>query len=141
MLYDKDIREPLYDFLEEEYGRVRVLEEKNIGGSRADVLMIVPGALFGLEIKSDADSYTRLASQVKDYDRFCDYCYVVAGSSHAAHVDEHVPAYWGIITVDEEISAGGEAEEGEPGSVPDFYILRRPERNAADVLKAKLELL
>ena len=94
MLYDKDIREPLYEFLEGLYGKVRILEEKNIGGSRADVLMIAPGALFGIEIKSDADSYTRLASQVRDYDRFCDYCWVVAGSSHAAHVDEHVPAPW-----------------------------------------------
>ena len=142
MLYDKDIREPLYEFMEMLYGKVRILEEKNIGGSRADVLMVAPGAIFGIEIKSDADSYTRLASQVKDYDRFCDYCYVVAGSSHAAHVDEHVPAHWGIITVEEEIRSGdGAGDTAGPAGTPDFYILRRPERNPKDVLKAKLMLL
>ena len=31
MLYDKDIREPLFDFLEEMYGKIRILEEKQIG--------------------------------------------------------------------------------------------------------------
>ena len=141
MLYDKDIREPLYEFLEGLYGKVRILEEKNIGGSRADVLMIAPGALFGIEIKSDADSYTRLASQVRDYDRYCDYCWVVAGSSHAAHVDEHVPAHWGIITVDEEIADDGPNDDAPAAAAPDFYILRRPEKNPADVLRAKLMLL
>lgn len=25
MLYDKDIREPLFDFLEEEFGKVRII--------------------------------------------------------------------------------------------------------------------
>ena len=36
MLLDKDIREPLFDFLEERYGKVRILEEKTVGNSRAD---------------------------------------------------------------------------------------------------------
>ncbi len=31
VLYDKDIREPLFDFLEESYGRIRILEEMPIG--------------------------------------------------------------------------------------------------------------
>ena len=30
MLKDKDIREPLFDFLEEQYGKVRIIEEKEI---------------------------------------------------------------------------------------------------------------
>ena len=33
MLYDKDIREPLFDFLEEMYGKIRILEEKQIGSN------------------------------------------------------------------------------------------------------------
>ena len=28
MLHDSEIREPLFDFLEETYGRIRVIEEK-----------------------------------------------------------------------------------------------------------------
>ena len=41
MLYDKDIREPLFEFLEERYGKVRILEEKRMGRSRADAVMIM----------------------------------------------------------------------------------------------------
>ena len=44
MLRDKDIREPLFDFLEEAYGKVRILEEKTMGKSRADVVMVTPNA-------------------------------------------------------------------------------------------------
>ena len=41
MLYDKDIREPLFEFLEEQYGRIRILEEKQMGRSRADLVMVL----------------------------------------------------------------------------------------------------
>ena len=53
-----------------------------------------------MEIKSDADTYERLPRQVKDYDRFFDYNYVVVGTSHAHHIWEHVPEYWDVITVE-----------------------------------------
>ena len=69
MMYDKDIREPLFEFLEEYYGKVRIIEEKKMGRSRADVVMVLPSAVCGLEIKSDADTYARLSRQVKDYDQ------------------------------------------------------------------------
>ena len=78
MLYDKDIREPLFDFLEETYGKIRIIEEKSVGRSRADVVMVLPDALCGLEIKSDADTYARLSRQVKDYNQYFDYNYIVA---------------------------------------------------------------
>ena len=55
MLLDKDIREPLFEFLEERYGKVRILEEKTVGRSRADVVMVIPEKIVGIEIKSDAD--------------------------------------------------------------------------------------
>lgn len=129
MLYDKDIREPLFDFLEERYGKVRIIEEKRMGRSRADVLMVRPGNLTGIEIKSDADSYGRLARQVKDYDRYFDYNYVAVGSRHGRHIEEHVPEWWGIITV----------EQMENGA--DFYMLREAAKNPGRVLRAKLGLL
>ena len=71
-LYDRDIREPLFDFLEERFGKIRILEEKRTGSARADVVMITPGLLYGIEIKSDADSYARLAKQVRNYDWYYD---------------------------------------------------------------------
>ena len=114
MLRDRDIREPLFDFLEETYGKVRIIEEKTMGKSRADLVMVAPDALYGIEIKSDADTYARLARQVEDYDRYYDFNIVVVGTSHGMHIHEHVPDYWGIITV--------EPAEGEL----DFYFLRRP---------------
>ena len=65
-LLDKDIREPLFLYLEIKYGKARFFEEKTIGRSRADVMMVTDDAITGLEIKSDADSYTRLKSQIRD---------------------------------------------------------------------------
>lgn len=129
MIYDKDIREPLFDFLDERFGKNRIFEEKIIGSSRADVVMVTPEAIYGIEIKSDADTYARLKSQVKDYDKYYDMNFVVVGTSHAAHIEEHVPAYWGIITVEE------------VDNNLDIYILRHPEPNPKVTWKRKLEML
>ena len=129
MLKDKDIREPLFFFLEETYGKVRILEEKNIGSSRADVVMITEGLIYGIEIKSDADTYARLAGQVKDYDRYYDRNIVVVGTSHALHIREHVPEHWGVITV--------ELVDGDY----DFYVLRKPSDNKEVTFRRKLEFL
>ncbi|MCR5415375.1 MAG: sce7726 family protein [Pseudobutyrivibrio sp.] len=129
MLKDKDIREALFDYLEIEYGKTRIMEEKMIGKSRADVIMVIAGALAGIEIKSDADTYTRLEGQIKDYDKYFDYNIVVVGSSHAMHIEEHVPEYWGIVTVDE---VDGKA---------DFYFLRQPLLNKKMKINRKLEIL
>ncbi len=129
MLYDKDIREPLFDFLEERCGKTRIIEEKQVGRSRADVILVRPLDLSGIEIKSDADTYARLKRQVKDYDRYFDYNYVAVGSRHGAHIAEHVPPWWGIITIEQE-------EAG-----VDFYILREASPNPSRCLRAKLSLL
>ncbi len=39
-VHDKDIREPLFEFLEETFGKVRIIEEKTMGRSRADIVMM-----------------------------------------------------------------------------------------------------
>ena len=129
MLKDKDIREPLFDFLEETYGKIRILEEKTMGRSRADAVMVTENALYGIEIKSDADTYARLQRQVKDYDLYYDFNYAVVGTSHALHVGEHLPDWWGIITA--------ELEEGRV----DFYILRKPLPNPGVNRSRQLSLL
>ena len=129
MLKDKDIREPLFDFLEDTYGKVRIIEEKTMGRSRADLVMVTEKSLVGIEIKSDADTYARLATQVKDYDKYYDCNIAVVGSSHGIHIKEHVPEYWGIITVEE------------VDGVPDFYMLRKPESNPNMKPENKLKIL
>ena len=129
MLYDKDIREPLFEFLEDRYGKVRLLEEQVMGQSRADIVMVVPKALYGIEIKSDADTYARLERQVWDYNLYYDYNIVVVGTSHAAHIEEHVPEWWGIITV--------ESEEDRT----DFYLMREAKENPKMEWNHKIEIL
>lgn len=129
MLYDRDIREPLFEFLEERYGKIRIIEEKRMGRSRADIVMVLPRAVMGIEIKSDADTYARLSRQVRDYDRYFDRNTVVVGSSHGLHIGEHVPAWWGIITVDA-------TEHG-----LDFYVLREAADNPSIDMFRKLGLL
>lgn len=156
MLLDKDIREPLFDFLEERYGKVRILEEKTVGNSRADVVMVITDKIVGIEIKSDADTYTRLERQVADYDLYFDQNIVVVGSTHAGHVAEHVPDYWGIISVEEydtgsksdagenvDVNMGGKATGGgttDPSDKGthriDFYVVREMQHNPkADILR------
>ena len=130
VLYDKDIREPLFFFLEETYGKIRILEEKRTGSARADVVMITPQFLYGIEIKSDADSYTRLKKQVKNYDWYYDRNIIVVGSTHAVHVREHVPDTWGIISV----------ELDEKGRV-DFYVIREAIDNPKVKDKRKITIL
>lgn len=129
MLYDKDIREPLFDFLEESYGKIRLLEEQPMGRSRADIVMVAPHALYGVEIKSDADTYARLERQIQDYDKYYDYNLVVVGTTHAAHIKEHVPDWWGVITVEQEDEKA------------DFYFLRRPLPNPQMDWSCKIEIL
>ncbi len=128
-LCDEDIREPLFDFLEEYYGKIRILEEKQIGRSRADIVMVRPDEIAGIEIKSDVDTYVRLKRQVPDYDRYFDRNYVAAGASHGLHMKEHVPEWWGIITV----------EWLENGM--DFYLLREAKDSPKTDPRRKLELL
>ena len=85
--------------------------------------------ICGIEIKSDADSYTRLSAQVKNYDKYYDENYLVVGSTHALHAAEHVPAYWGIISV--------ELIKGEV----DFYRVREARSNPKAKIKNKMSLL
>jgi len=129
ILRDADIREPLFAYLENRFGVIRILEEKTMGKSRADVLMVKEDGLYGIEIKSDADTYARLKQQVRDYDRYYDYNYVVIGTTHVKHIEEHVPVYWGILVADKE------------GSEIDFYEYRAPVKNPKVKWKWKITVL
>ncbi len=129
MLYDKDIREPLFEYLETRFPIHRIYEEKMIGNSRADAVLVTPDALYGIEIKSDADTYARLQRQTKDYDKYYDYNIIVCGGSHGNHIREHVPEHWGIITVDE---VDGKC---------DFYYYREPLPNPHTSIANKLSIL
>lgn len=98
---DGSIRNVIFDYLEENNGKIRIFEESPIKNSRCD-FYTVTDRLTGYEIKSDADSYERLARQIKDYDAFFDENYIIVGRTHRAHVAEKVPSYWGIICITDE---------------------------------------
>lgn len=128
-MLDKEMREPLFDFLEEFYGKIRIFEEKNAGGSRADVIGVIDGSLIGFEIKSDSDFYTRLKTQTRDYDKFCDINFLVIGKSHERNADKYIPPYWGIICIykeNEEIKT---------------EMLQIPGRNPLVSMKKQIEFL
>ena len=129
MLHDSDIRDDLCLFLEEEYGEVRFFDELSMGRSRADIVMVTRDGLYGIEIKSDADTYERLKRQTRDYNKYFDYNILVVGSTHAAHAAEHVQKHWGIISV-ELIKVR-----------MDFYKLRDPAVSPRATLKNQLSLL
>ena len=157
-MLDKDIREPLFDFLEEFYGKIRIFEEKVTGISRTDALGVIDGQLIGFEIKSDSDTYTRLKRQTADYDLLCDVNYLVVGKSHRRQADQHIPSHWGIICVYEEDETENEMAEantgkgktkgkakGKAGPAPDAKMLpNRTEEEiseinmAADIMEEKL---
>ncbi len=130
MQHDRDIREPLFIWLEETFGKVRILEEKTMGRSRADIAMVTENGLAGIEIKSDADDYARLARQVRDYDRYFDWNILVSGMRHMQHIEEHIPAYWGIL-----------AAESLEDQTLDFYLARKPGPNPNVSVEHKLSLL
>ena len=121
------LRDALCEFFEERHEKIRFLEEKNIGKVRADMIAVLEDGLCGIEIKSHSDSYTRLAEQIKGYNKFCDTCYLCVGSIHT-HADEHIPPEWGLIsmTVREGVS---------------FEIVREAQKNKKDPLKNQLSLL
>lgn len=104
MLYDPDMREILFETYESSGQRLRIFEELVIGKSRADAIMVTEQEILGFEIKSDKDSLVRLEKQVKNYERFCDKCYIVTGVHYIDKIETAVPEHWGIydIAKDEE---------------------------------------
>lgn len=127
-LKDADIRPLLFDLLDERHGKVRTYEELYIGDCRADVYAVLPDRTVGFEIKSDADTYARLEKQTVFYDRYCDYSYAVVGGTHTKIAD-HIPEYWGIISV------------GEADGAPTLTELREPQKSPKVKTKYKLNLM
>lgn len=104
MLYDADMREIIFETFENTGERLRIFEELVIGKSRADALVVKEDSVIGIEIKSDKDSLVRLKTQVKNYERFCDRCYLATGIHYIDKVEEVIPPHWGVyvISKDEE---------------------------------------
>jgi len=59
-LSDPEIREALFTYLDAKHSKIKKIDEKEIGISRADIMAVTEDHIIGYEIKSDLDSYARL---------------------------------------------------------------------------------
>jgi len=126
---DPEIREALFTYLDAKHSKIRIIDEKEIGKSRADFMAVMDGIIIGYEIKSDLDTYARLKTQVRDYNKYFDICYVVVGESHQKGIVKRVPEFWGVLVVS--------VEDGQSK----VFELRSADMNPKDVTANKLSLL
>lgn len=99
---DRDIRKALMAWVEAEHrgdSNTMVVPEMGLdaGSARLD-LAVINGTLHGYEIKSAADTLTRLPAQSVAYSRACDWVTIVTSPNHLDGVREMVPTWWGILT-------------------------------------------
>lgn len=134
LLYDVDMREILFETYENSGDRLRIFEELVIGKSRADAIMVKEDEILGFEIKSDKDSLVRLKTQVKNYERFCDKCYIVTGIHYIDKIEEAVPEHWGIYDIIKD-------EEGNLHMEMFREAARNPKERPTTKLKNQMNLL
>jgi hypothetical protein len=100
---DRDVREALHrKVLKDHHGDANtlVLDELGLrhGACRVDVA-VVNGYLHGFEIKSDADTLSRLPAQIPVYSAVLDRATLVVGERHLLGAKDLVPEWWGIKVV------------------------------------------
>lgn len=103
-LRDRDVREAVHRQLIPlltKDGESRVLDEFSLcaGEVRIDVA-VVNGKLHGVEIKSEADTLTRLEKQANLYGKVFDTLTIVCGRNHLASVLDSIPSFWGIYVAE-----------------------------------------
>lgn len=94
---DKDIRSAFHTKFSQKFssGSI-VIDEFNIGDdTRADIV-IASDFLYGLEIKSEADTLDRLPKQVVGYDHTCDRPGIIVHESHLKGATEIISPWWDI---------------------------------------------
>ena len=99
-LRDADIRRALVPFLATRLGDRRhvLVPEVDIRWTvpaRLDA-MLVADRITGIEIKSDADSLTRLPRQVEAYGAVVERAMLVVGERHRVAATELVPPWWSV---------------------------------------------
>lgn len=78
----------------------RVLEEVGLehGRCRMDLARLSRGALHGYELKSYADTLTRLPRQAVAYSAACSTCTLLLAEQHLLSAASLVPSWWGLTT-------------------------------------------
>jgi hypothetical protein len=102
---DPEIRQAFHNIVLRNYHEdsdTLVVDELGLeeGKCRADIA-VVNGNLDGYEIKSGADSLTRLNQQVISYNAVFDHSSIILEEKHLADASQKLPVWWGIILVSE----------------------------------------
>lgn len=118
---DRDIRAVLIEAIRHEHAadpETRVVNELGVlnGRTRID-LAVINGLLHGYEIKSAADTLTRLPRQVICYGAIFDCVTLVTTGEHIVKARHLIPRWWGITKV------SGSAES------PVLRAVRKAKRN------------
>lgn len=100
-MYDQDLRAVLCNCLWEMATSLK--REVTIGRTRADIVAVIKGKLWGFEIKGDTDPVNsqRFKMQIEEYSKVFDYCVLVisGNGSKAKAAAKVVPEWWGISCI------------------------------------------
>ena len=103
LLKDVDIRKEIHSFQELPFhtqSEFRVIDELVVGIEDARIdIAAVGNSFYGLEIKSDVDSFGRLPSQIDAYNKVFDFLYLVVGDRFFPKALKILPEWWGLIHV------------------------------------------
>jgi hypothetical protein len=96
-----------------------VIDELGLAHAKARVdVAVINGSVHGFEIKSDADTLTRLPQQLKLYEQCLEKLTIVCAEKHIPGVRDLAPRWCGITKV----------TKGSRGGIT-FIIVREPKRN------------
>lgn len=101
-LLAKDIKKLFANFLQNRYPVERLGFEMMYGTSRkvVDMLAIIRGKTYAIEIKSAADNIKRLSGQIEEYQKVFDYIIVVASKKHCEEASSQMKENIGLYAID-----------------------------------------
>ena len=131
---DIDIRQALHRKTLRAYHRradTLVIDELGLAHAKARIdVAVINGCVHGFEIKSAADSLTRLPLQLALYEECLEKLTIVCAAKHIEGVRNLVPRWCGILV----------AEQGPRGGI-EFVSLREARRNSGVVAHRLAHLL
>jgi len=99
---EREIRDRLLAQLAERNTSGDLIAEEfrlDTGSFRIDVMQLGID-LVGYEIKSEQDTFARLANQLHAYNRVFDHLHLVCGPRHVDEAIRLLPSWWGILRAD-----------------------------------------
>jgi len=126
-MHDIEIRARLRVSLTREFDQNSIiLDEMPVPGHAARIdVAVVNGELHGFEIKSDADTLKRLASQQIAYSALFDRLTLVVGERHYVAAMEIIPDWWGVRVARSGSSELAIEREAQGNSLVDPSVLVR----------------